>query len=271
MSQSNLPPSRDSERPDLEPDDSDTPLHDSARDEASDAQMEAGQASLPETDAEEAPTPTRRPGAAAFPEPRQNVGTYFQPRTQRGETARSVLRTFLLAVFFFALGALLVYFLLYQPMQQQFDTLRTEREQLASLAQDREQSLTKAEQENKAIRAQAQQVQDRLDHELARVSVLQAQAGVATARFHLVQQDAQAAVQSLDQAQSDLRDVQPTLEKLDAQQTSTLAALFTLAKNDMGRDLSVASNRETVLQDLERLQNELNRAEENVLAAPAGK
>jgi hypothetical protein len=183
----------------------------------------------------------------------------FNPETRAGRFTRRLLRTLALVVGVFALGVLAAYLLLYRPVNQQLKETRSEATRAAGELDASQQDLTKARQDLKSAQGQAGQAQTTLEVELARGQVLRAMNSVTRAQLAILSGNKAGAVKSLDTAQGYLQAVQPLLEKRDPQQTSTLLALFTLAKNDLDRDLKLAN------QDLDRLQSELERAEANIL------
>jgi hypothetical protein len=176
-----------------------------------------------------------------------------------GRFLRALLRTLALIVGLFALGLLAAYLLLYRPAQQQLTSAHLQATQTAGQLQQARQDLSKAQQALQAAQDQVQQIQTRLEVEVAHGQVLRAMDAITQVRLAIQNKDKPAAVKNLDTAQGYLQAVQPLLEKRDPQEASTLQALFTLAKNDLDRDLKLAS------QDLDRLQSELERAEANLL------
>lgn len=213
----------------------------------------APQAEMPASERAKAPDLKTPSGA------RRILFTLFSPETRSGRFTRRLLRTLALIVGSFALGVLATYLLLYRPASQRLVETRQQATQAAGDLQQANQALTQARQDLQSAKNQAGQAQDKLEVELARSQVLRAMNALTQAQMALQANNKAGAVKALDTAQGYIQAVQPLLEKRDAQQTSTLQALFTLAKNDIDRDLKLAG------QDLERLQSELQRAEANVL------
>ncbi len=218
-----------------------------------DREAPAPQAEMPASERAKAPELKTPSGA------RRILFTLFSPETLSGRFTRRLLRTLALIVGSFALGVLATYLLLYRPASQQLSETRRQATQSAGDLQQANQALTQARQDLQSAKSQAGQAQDKLEVELARSQVLRAMNALTQAQMALQANNKAGAVKALDTAQGYIQAVQPLLEKRDAQQTSTLQALFTLAKNDIDRDLKLTS------QDLDRLQSELQRAEANVL------
>jgi chromosome segregation ATPase len=183
----------------------------------------------------------------------------FSPETRTGRFLRGLLRTLALIVGMFALGLLAGYLLLYRPTIQQLNGARVQATQTAGNLQKTRQDLATAQQDLQTAKSQVGDIQTKLDVEVARGQVLRAMNAVTLAQMAVMSNDKAAAVKNLDTAQGYMQAVQPVLEKRDAQQASTLQALFTLTKNDLDRDLKLAA------QDMDRLQSELDRAENNIL------
>ncbi len=205
---------------------------------------------------------TGRPKAPGLktPSASRRVGyALFSPETRTGRFIRGLLRTLALIVGLFAIGFLVAYVLLYRPAIQRLDNASRQATQTAAELQQSRQDLASARQNLQAAQTQVGAVQDRLDVELARSQILRAMSAITQAKAAIQANNKAGAVKNLDTAQGYLNAIQPVLAKRDSQQASTLQALFTLTKNDLDRDLKLAS------QDLDRLQSELDRAETNVL------
>ncbi len=201
----------------------------------------------------------KAPGLKTPSAPRRAMYWMFSPETRTGRFFRGLLRITALVVGLFALGLLVTYLLLYRPAVQQLERANRQATQTAAELQQSRQDLASARKNMQSAQSQAGDVQARLDVEVARSQILRAMNAVTLARMALQSNNKAGAVKSLDTAQGYLQAIQPVLSKLDAQQATTLQALFTLTKNDFNRDMKLAG------QDLDRLQSELERAESNVL------
>jgi hypothetical protein len=202
--------------------------------------------------------------AAEFPAPvkKNTFARLFDADTRLGRFMRTLVRALALIVGLVALGALVTYLFFYRPVADQLRDASAEAEQLATQLQQREEALSHTEQELETVRAEAGHVQSQLDIELARVHALRAMNEVTQSRLALANQDPAAAARALNNAEQDLENLYPLLEQVDNEQVSTLQALFTLTKNDLNRDAALAN------QDLDRLQSELERVEQNILQSP---
>jgi hypothetical protein len=218
-----------------------------------DPEAPAPQAEMPASERAKAPDLKKPSG------PRRILFSLFNPETRSGRFTRRLLRTLALIVGSFALGVLATYLLLYRPASQQLTDTRRQATQAGGDLQQANQTLTQARQDLQSAKSQAGQAQTKLEVELARSQVLRSMNALTQAQMAIQANNKAGAVKALDTARGYIQAVQPLLEKRDAQQASTLQALFTLAKNDIDRDLKLAS------QDLERLQSELERAEANIL------
>jgi hypothetical protein len=190
---------------------------------------------------------------------RRVLYTLFSPETRTGRFLRGMLRILALVIGLFALGLLAAYLLLYRPTAQQLTDAHHQATQVADELQKARTDLSGAQQSLQTAKDQATQAKTQLEVELARVQILRSINAVTLAQMAIQGKNKPGAVKALVTAQGYLQAVQPLLEKRDSQQVSTLQALFTLAKNDLDRDMKLAS------QDLERLQSELQRAESNIL------
>ncbi len=183
----------------------------------------------------------------------------LSPETRTGRFLRALLRALALIVGMFALGLLAGYLLLYRPAVQELNGAHLQATQTAGDLQKARQDLANTREDLQTAQDNVGKLQAQVDVEVARGQVLRALDAITLTRIAIQSSDKTAASKALDMAQGYLQAVQPTLEKRDAQQVTTLQALFTLAKNDLNRDLKLAG------QDLDRLQSELERAEANVL------
>jgi hypothetical protein len=226
------------------------------------AQEEAPPSEAPPS---EAPAPEMGPsGRTKAPDlktpsgPQRVMYSLFGPETRSGRFLRGLLRTLALIVGMFALGLLAAYFLLYRPAEQQLNGIRLQATQSASDLEQARQSLAKTRQDLFAVQTQTGQNQSRLEVEVARSQLLRAMNAITLAQMALQANNKAGVVKNLDTAQGYLQAIQPLLGKKDAQESSTLQALFILARNDLDRDPKLA------VQDLERLQSELQRADSNL-------
>lgn len=224
-----------------------------------DAPEAAPEETIPPSSESPAGERPKAPGLKTPSGSRRVLYSLTSPETRAGRFLRGLLRTLALVVGLFALGLLVAYVLLYRPAAQQLDSAQRQATQTAADLQQSRRELAAAQKNVQAAQTQVGEIQARLDMEVARGQILRAMNAVTLARMAIQSNNKAGAVKSLDTAQGYLQTVQPLLEKRDSQQASTLQALFILTKNDLDRDLKLA------VQDLDRLQSELERAESNVL------
>lgn len=176
-----------------------------------------------------------------------------------GRFMRAALRTLLLLAIVFGLGALTVYYFLYRPMVDQLNAARVDRDNATQQLEAAEQNLQQAQSDLELANGRAESADEQLEIEIARVAVLRAMNELTNSRMALAADDPEGAVTALEASEAHLLQVLPTLQERDPAQTDTLTALYMLAKNDISRDAELAAL------DLDRLQTELEVAEQNVL------
>ena len=195
----------------------------------------------------------------------------FGPETRLRKAVRPAVRLMALAVIFFLLGMLLMYFRFYTPAQQQLvlanqqsATQSADLQQTQSDTQAANQKAQEADQRAQQAQTLASQAQEKLGTEMLRNQVLQAIIDISSAQLAVEQKNKTVAAQSVNQAEADLKDVLPQLKTMDSKQVSNIQAVFTLIKNDLPGDPKVAQ------QDLERMRTELELAEKNLQLAKPG-
>lgn len=178
--------------------------------------------------------------------------------THGSRMRRSIGRTIALMVLMFAAGALTAYIALFQPADLERQAAWAASTQAAGEALQLEKTAAAAEGSNKAAQVRMQNAETALQVEQGRVFLLRATNEITRARMALAVEDTAAAEAALTAAQAHLEGLQPPLMVLSQEQLDTLNALFTLTKNDLTRDASLAA------QDLDRLQSELDLAEQSL-------
>lgn len=178
--------------------------------------------------------------------------------THGSRMRRSIGRTIALMVLMFAAGALTVYIAKFQPADLERQAAWAASTQAAGEALQLEKTAAAAEGSNKAAQVRMQNAETALQVEQGRVFLLRATNEITRARMALAVEDTAAAETALSAAQAHLEGLQPPLMVLSQEQLDTLNALFTLTKNDLTRDASLAA------QDLDRLQSELDLAEQSL-------
>lgn len=197
-----------------------------------------------------------RPAAPSIKPPsgsRRFADRFFGPESRSGRFLRSLLRWTALTAALLLVGALAVYLLLYQPALRQLEQTRQQLAATTAELRQAQDDLAAAQQARDTSETRDEASQERLNLELTRVQVLRAKNSLAAAQVAVARKDKAAASKALDTAESTLEQTMTHLEKLDAAAPSTIKALFTLVRNDLGRDLTLAG------QSIDRLSAELAR------------
>lgn len=175
----------------------------------------------------------------------------FSPETRTGRITRPVLRWLAAITGLFALGLMVGYLALYQPVSQQKDTA------LLQLTMAQEQVRT-GEANLKTMTADRDAVQKKLTQSEADLSKARAEndlllvlVSVNNARVALVNKDGASAKTALDQAQLDLPRALPVLEKYDKAVADVLKSRLELASKELVIDPQAAQT------DLGKLQSDL--------------
>lgn len=184
---------------------------------------------------------------------RRFADRFFGPESRSGRFLRSLLRWTALTAALLLVGALAVYLLLYQPAVRQLEQTRQQLAATTAELRQTQDDLAAAQQARETSETRDEASQERLNLELTRVQVLRAKNSLAAAQVAVAGKDKDAAGKALDTAESTLEQTMARLEKLDASAPSTIEALFTLVRNDLGRDLALAG------QSIDRLSAELAR------------
>jgi chromosome segregation ATPase len=196
-----------------------------------------------------------------LPEKKQRswAARLFSTETRFGRFLRALGRALIVIIILVAVGAALVEFLRYQPLKKEIMALQTSATQTAADLQARQADLQRASQGLSSARGETKDIQTQLDTTAARLNVLRVQNQVLSARLALANKDTSGAQKALTAAEGYLKSLIPQVEKVDKDQSATLQALFTLAKNDLSRDPKLFN------QDMDRLQSELDMVEKNLL------
>lgn len=182
------------------------------------------------------------------------------PKPKRGTWVKPLVRGLLLLVALFLLGALLTYLQFTRPLERQLSSLRVEATQTAEKLQTAEAAQKNDQLDLQAAEERAEQASEQLEVEQTRVIILRSMNELSRARMAVLAEDQAAVTEALNASETYIQEVLPFVGERDPEQASTLEALYTLARNDLERDLSLVS------QDLDRIQTELERVETNVLA-----
>ncbi len=172
----------------------------------------------------------------------------FNPDTRVGKFNRAALRVLTFAVVLFAAGAMLVYFWLYRPMQQAWQSSQDE---LASTSQE----LAGVESELADLKVDYEKAAGEVDNLRTRYQVMGMLSQVNDARAALLNEDAAAAQTALDEAKKILGEALPALEMLDKDNAAQIELRLSLSESELTTDP------ETALKDLEILANGLTLTE----------
>lgn len=171
--------------------------------------------------------------------------------TRTGRAMRAFLRGLAAVVGFFALGLLTAYLLLFRPAMSQLQAARADLASTQSQLQEKQVQLDRAALTFAAAEVERKQAVADLAKASARLDVQQMLVSVSGARLAVAKKDLSAARLALGELETRLKAALPGLQSLAGAQPDTLQKLLDLAKNDLGRDFSLAD------QDLQRLVSEL--------------
>lgn len=182
----------------------------------------------------------------------------FSANTRFGRFLRDLARALAVVVGLVGIGALLVYFFLLRPLQQEQKILSASATQTADELIQVNANLQKARQELASNTQRMQGIQTSMEDQQAGMDILRAVNQLLLAQVAILNKDPQAAASYVSAAEELLKSTLEAMEKSDKDQADSIRALFTLAKNDIDRDPKLFA------QDIERLQNELEMIEEQM-------
>lgn len=181
------------------------------------------------------PVPSAEQGAApAAPKARKSLLRFlFNPETRLGKNMRSITRAFGFAVAFFAMGAVLLYVLLYMPVVKQL-ALSTVQLKTTQLQLDQSQTdLGTFQTQTKQLQQQLTTAKADLARAQARAQVLEVQTQVLVARTALTNKEGAAAQTALVAAQAALEQALPVIQSLDASAAAQLSDRLKLVINGL--------------------------------------
>ena len=176
----------------------------------------------------------------------------FSPDTRTGRVLRPLIRTLGFIIGFFALGLLTCYILLYQPAERRARSTQTQLEAARQELDTKQEELRKAALALVGSEGDRKTASSALEKIQARLTLQQALTSVVETRLALAQKDNAAARLALTQAEKQISEQMPVLQKLAGANPDNIAKVIDLAKSDLDRDTNLAS------QDLQRLASELN-------------
>ena len=175
----------------------------------------------------------------------------FSPETRLGRFMRPVLRWLAAITGLFALGLLAGYILLYQPTQRALDAALARLETSNQIVSQKAQGLESAQTGLDQAQLTLKQVQDRLDAAASENSLLVVLVDVSNARVALVEKDGAAAKTAITQAQTNLNQALPYIEKQDKVLSDLLTSRLDLIAKELVSDPQAAQS------DLEKLSSDL--------------
>jgi hypothetical protein len=195
---------------------------------------------IPETTPE--PAPVKRPSWF-----RRTGYTLFSPETRTGRIMRPTLLYFGFLVAGFALGALVVYLWMYQPVVAQWTTARSalqntqgELEQTQLDLEQNQQELSDAQSEVQALLDANEDLEQQLATAGTRISLLRVMYQAKTAQSALQNREQTAARRALQEARTELDAAMPAIESEDNEVAQSLTLRLDLALNGLARDPTTA-------------------------------
>ena len=175
----------------------------------------------------------------------------FSPETRLGRFMRPVLRWLAAITGLFALGLLAGYILLYQPTQRALDAALARLETSNQIVSQKAQGLESAQTGLDQAQLTLKQVQNRLDAAASENSLLVVLVDVSNARVALVEKDGAAAKAAISQAQTNLNQALPYIEKQDKVLSDLLSSRLDLIAKELVSDPQAAQS------DLGKLSSDL--------------
>ncbi len=211
-------------------------------DEGSEGQE--GSADQPEEEPERLTGEVAVVPAATRPEqPRRSwFSRLFSPDTRAGRFLRPFLRGVALFVGAFALGMLVTYLVIFQPIQAQ---LQSTQAALATTQQQLDTSqtaLAAAQTDVEQLNTQTTSLQQSVDTAKTRVHLLLLTKNVKDAQLALLNKNGAAAQKALDAAKQELTTIQPALQKVNANVAEGIKLRLDLASSELTRDPKTAQS-----------------------------
>lgn len=169
---------------------------------------------------------------------------------------RGLLRWMLLIVLLFGAGMLTTYFTLVRPLQQQAAASQSSLDQARRDLSSAETRLGESEGQVKNMQTQVEQARADVQKAQNRAALQTVRTDLALTRLALANKDGPSARTSLVQAQNDLAQLLPALEKADASLAKSITGRLEIILNELNRDPT------TAISDLDILSRHLVEAEE---------
>ena len=210
----------------------------------------------PTSEDEKAPVEIPVPEEQALPETPEPGIDIPQGPSRFSRFMRSLLRWALLIVLLFGAGMLTTYFTLVRPLQQQAAASQSSLDQARQDLSSAETRLGESEGQVKNMQTQVEQAQTNVEKAQNKAALQTVRTDLALTRLALANKDGPAARTSLVQAQNDLAQLLPTLEKSDASLAKSITGRLEIILNELNRDPT------TAISDLDILSRHLDEAEE---------
>ncbi len=216
-------------------------------------EQEAGSAFGPEPhDASEGEQSQEEPWAISVVpvEPKRSRRSWFQrlmyglfsPETRAGRFMRPFLRGVALFVGAFALGMLLTYVLILQPVSADLQTSQSQLAATKQQLQEAQSSLTSTKTENSSLNSQVTSLNQQVGSGKTRVHLLLLTTDVKNAQLALLNKDGPNAQKALEAAKQELTKIQPALEKLNPSVAEGIKLRLDLATSELIRDPKTAQS-----------------------------
>ncbi len=171
---------------------------------------------------------------------------------------RGLLRVLLVIVLLFGAGMLTTYFTLYRPLQQQAAQDRAALEQAQRDRSSAESQLGELEGRVKSMQTQVEQAQVDVENARNRAALQTVRTDLANARLALANKDGAAARTALVQAQNDLAQLLPALNKVDEALGKSVSGRLEVVLNELNRDPTTAiSDMDILARNLEQVEEKL--------------
>ena len=165
----------------------------------------------------------------------------LSPETRIGRFMRPFLRITATVIGFFALGFLTTYILLYRPARSAYEDTFKNLEQTTTQLEETQTQLETSRSEYADLETKSQDEIDQLKEDLdlanTRINFLKYKNNINLARRALVFDDEGAtALEALNDAEDDLNDLLPSLEKIDPILVGLLGDRLSVVKGELVRD-----------------------------------
>ncbi len=197
--------------------------------------------------------PRPEPGAASSdqdvkgaPEAAQSkrslLARMYDPETKFGRFMRVLTRTLAVIVGLFALGVLVTYLMLYRPLADEANGLKSNLTQAQQQSEQLQKDLTKAQQDVTQLKKTNTDLTASLDKAKGSQAVLTALNAVNLARYHVASGSAAEAKSALDTVPAALDDVAKAAGSANTAQIADVRSRLALVLGEMERDPQTAAS-----------------------------